>query len=70
MNDEEQVKLDFAHRCMGLFDTLHELMQHEPSPRVWICVLVDMIKKISEEAQNPEAAKKQVIDMLYRSDDE
>ncbi len=67
MNEEELI-LDFAHRCMRAQEILHKVIKTDISPRVWSCVMMDVIKQMCEGSSNPEAAKQQIIDILYRKD--
>lgn len=68
MNEEE--KEDFVQRCKMLGVMLSRLERMESSPRVWISVMVEIIKGIILQEKEPESALKQVIECLQRVDDE
>lgn len=61
MNEEME---DFVQRCLYLQKKIDFMSHSEESPRVWISVLVEMIKNITKDQENSKACIEQIIDVL------
>ncbi len=59
--NEEDIKTDFVNRCIILGEWLRYKKSVETSPRVWVSVMIELLKEICNEQEDSEGAMKQII---------